>query len=112
MNSDGTTRCQLQRHSECGWQVTRLIGYWQLRCCQGRYGWRSAPSVGKMSKKPYDKWVRLQQPEDGQERQRWILIRRSLQKQNMRAYFLAAGPATSMPEDLVRVAGGIWAIEE
>lgn len=43
---------------------------------------------------------------------RWLLVRRSVQDPDDRAYYLAAGPAQTPPEDLVRVAGQRWIIEE
>ena len=58
-------------------------------------------------------WLRLpEQTETTQERARWVLIRRSLADPSKRAYYRAAGPAQTTLEDLVRVAGSRWRIEE
>lgn len=46
------------------------------------------------------------------ERVRWVLVRRSLSDPSKYAYYRAAGPAQTTLEDLVRVAGSRWRIEE
>jgi SRSO17 transposase len=73
-------------------------------------------SAGEGSKGPrlYE-WAWLQLPEQTEtvnERARWILIRRSLSDPSKRAYYRAAGPATTTLPDLVQVAGSRWKIEE
>ncbi len=73
-------------------------------------------SAGEGSKGPrlYE-WAWLQLPEQAEavsERARWILIRRSLVDPSKRAYYRAAGPATTTLAELVRVAGSRWKIEE
>jgi SRSO17 transposase len=73
-------------------------------------------SAGEGSKGPrlYE-WAWLQLPEQtemGNERRRWILIRRSLVDASKRAYYRVAGPATTTLPELVRVAGSRWKIEE
>lgn len=73
-------------------------------------------SAGEGSKGPrlYE-WAWLQLPEQTEvvsERTRWILIRRSLVDQSKRAYYRAAGPATTTLPELVHVAGSRWKIEE
>jgi SRSO17 transposase len=73
-------------------------------------------SAGEGSKGPrlYE-WAWLQLPEQtepGNERGRWILIRRSLADPSKRAYYRIAGPATTTLPELVRVAGSRWKIEE
>jgi SRSO17 transposase len=64
-------------------------------------------------------WAWLQLPEQTEEREeggskraRWLLIRRSLVAPSKRAYYRAAGPASTQLSDLVRVAGSRWKIEE
>jgi SRSO17 transposase len=60
-------------------------------------------------------WAWLQLPgqiEMGSQQARWLLIRRSLSNPSQRAYYRAAGPATTQLADLVRVAGSRWKIEE
>ena len=42
----------------------------------------------------------------------WALIRRSITDPTELAFYLCAGPAHTAPEELVRVAGARWAIEE
>lgn len=73
-------------------------------------------SAGEGSKGPrlYEwAWLQLPEPsEAGGERRRWILIRRSLAEPGKRAYYRAAGPATTTLPELVRVAGSRWKIEE
>jgi len=73
-------------------------------------------SAGEGSKGPrlYEwAWLQLpEQPETVSERARWLLIRRSLSDPSKRAYYRAAGPATTTLADLVRVAGSRWKVEE
>jgi SRSO17 transposase len=45
-------------------------------------------------------------------RQRWLLARRSLKDRNDRAYYVVSGPKTTTLEEMVRVAGARWAVEE
>lgn len=73
-------------------------------------------SAGDGSKGPrlYE-WAWLQLPEQAHEesaRARWVLIRRNLTDPSQRAYYRAAGPASTQLTDLVRVAGSRWKIEE
>ncbi|SRR5579871_322542 len=58
-------------------------------------------------------WLRLpDQTAETSERVRWVLVRRSLSDPSKYAYYRAAGPAQTTLEDLVRVAGSRWRIEE
>ncbi len=60
-------------------------------------------------------WAWLQLPaqsDEGSERARWLLIRRNLSDPSNRAYYRAAGPATTTLAELVQVAGSRWKIEE
>jgi hypothetical protein len=43
---------------------------------------------------------------------RWLLIRRSITKPTELAYYLCHGPTSTTDEELIRVAGTRWAIEE
>jgi SRSO17 transposase len=43
---------------------------------------------------------------------RWLLVRRSIAKPTELAYYLCYGPAGTDDEELIRVAGTRWAIEE
>jgi SRSO17 transposase len=45
-------------------------------------------------------------------RQRWLLTRRSLEDRSERAYYVVSGPTDTLLEEMVRVAGARWAIEE
>jgi SRSO17 transposase len=42
----------------------------------------------------------------------WLLVRRSLDCPEDTAYFRAYGPVDAQPDELVRVAGARWSIEE
>ena len=71
-------------------------------------------SAGKGAKGPrvYD-WIRvairpLREPGKGY----WLLVRRSIAQPEELAYYACFGPADTTLEDLVRVAGTRWAIEE
>jgi SRSO17 transposase len=77
-------------------------------------------SCGNGSKGPrmYD-WAAATVPEDGTEPpgwQRFLLVRRSLTRNAKDelelAYYLCAAPAGTEDEELIRVAGARWAIEE
>jgi SRSO17 transposase len=50
--------------------------------------------------------------EPGEGFQRWLLIRRSITDPADLAYYLCSGPADTTIDQLVRVAGSRWAIEE
>jgi len=43
---------------------------------------------------------------------RWLLIRRSITDPDRLAYYLCYGPSQTTDEELIRVAGARWAIEE
>lgn len=71
-------------------------------------------SAGDGAKGPriYD-WTRvpirpLKEPGKGY----WLLVRRSVAKPDEQAYYVCYGPAQTTMEELVRVAGTRWAIEE
>ena len=71
-------------------------------------------SAGNGTKGPrvYD-WARvvirpLREPEKGY----WLLVRRSIAQPEELAYYVCFGPANTTLEDLVRVAGTRWTIEE
>jgi len=77
-------------------------------------------SCGNGSKGPrmYD-WAAATLPEDGTEPPGWsryLLVRRSLTRNAKGelelAYYLCAGPAGTEDEELIRVAGARWAVEE
>jgi SRSO17 transposase len=77
-------------------------------------------SCGNGSKGPrmYD-WAAATLPEDGTEPpgwQRFLLVRRSLTPNSKGelelAYYLCAAPAGTTDEELIRVAGARWAVEE
>jgi SRSO17 transposase len=77
-------------------------------------------SCGNGSKGPrvYD-WAAATLPEDGTEPPGWsrfLLVRRSLtpdaKGEHELAYYLCAGPAGTADEELIRVAGARWAVEE
>lgn len=58
-------------------------------------------------------WLQLpEQAEEKSERARWVLIRRNLSDPSQRAYYRAAGSASTQLAELVRVAGSRWKIEE
>ena len=76
-------------------------------------GWRRL-SCGDGAKGPrvYD-WASFRTPFPEQETYaRWVLIRRSVTDPGDVAYFACGGPPATTLEDLVRVAGARWAIED
>jgi SRSO17 transposase len=71
-------------------------------------------SCGDGSKGPrlYDwTWLRINSPEP-RDYARWLLIRRSVSDPNEVAYFACGGPPATTLEELVRIAGRRWTIEE
>ena len=83
-------------------------GAWKRRSCGN----------GAKGPRVYD-WAAASLPEDGSEPPGWtryLLVRRSLTR-NARgelelAYYLCCAPAGTTDEDLIRVAGSRWAVEE
>ena len=76
-------------------------------------GWhRLSCGVGSKGPRVYD-WARLRTaaPEPD-ECTRWLLIRRSASDPSDVAYFACGGPPATTLDDLVRVAGKRWAIED
>ena len=76
-------------------------------------GWqRLSCGDGAKGPRPYD-WAcrRLNSPEP-EAYARWLLIRRSTADPAEVAYFACGGPPMTGPEELVKVAGKRWAIEE
>jgi SRSO17 transposase len=73
-------------------------------------------SIGEGSKglRLYD-WAWIKLPDFGPVPpagwRRWLLVRRSIEKPDEIAYFLAAGPETATLEELARIAGKRWTIE-
>lgn len=75
--------------------------------------WRKA-SAGAGSKGPrwYDWAVRPFGPVDERGWLLWLLVRRSRENHDERAYYLCRGPAETPWRELVRVAGARWTVEE
>ncbi len=75
--------------------------------------WRRA-SAGDGSKGPrwYDWAVQPYGPVDERGWQLWLLVRRHRERHDEQAYYLCRGPLATTWQDLVRVAGQRWAVEE
>lgn len=75
--------------------------------------WRRA-GAGDGSKGPrwYDGAVQAHGSVDERGWQLWLLVRRHRERPDERAYYLCRGPASAPWQDLVRVAGKRWAVEE
>jgi SRSO17 transposase len=74
--------------------------------------WRQLScGAGSQGERRYD-WVRLPLGTPRGERQRWLLARRSLREPTPVAYYVGSGPPDTALEQLVRVVGTRWAIEE
>lgn len=68
--------------------------------------------VGSQGERVYD-WACLQLPaETASGMAHWLLVRRKRSDATELAYFRAWGPEVTLPDELVRVAGMRWAIEE
>jgi SRSO17 transposase len=72
---------------------------------------RVSCGAGSKGERVYD-WVRLPLGAPRGERQRWLLARRSLSDPTQRAYYIGSAPPDTSLEQLVRVVGTRWAIEE
>ena len=103
MRSCGLGRTRVR--ARCG-----LTG-WRLGL-KSRAGVRLSAGDGAKGPRVYD-WALvdirpLREPGKGY----WLLARRSVAKPEELAYYVCYGPAGTTPEELVRVAGTRWAIEE
>ncbi|CAN5160302.1 IS701 family transposase [soil metagenome] len=68
--------------------------------------------TGSQGERLYD-WCCVQLPyEQASSMVQWLLVRRSLSDRAERAYFRVCGPVETALEEMVRVAGLRWAIEE
>jgi SRSO17 transposase len=73
---------------------------------------RVSAGTGSKGERLYD-WACLSLPEpDTQEAERWLLLRRNIDDPAELAYYLAYGPKGTPAEELIRVAGRRWAIED
>jgi SRSO17 transposase len=72
---------------------------------------RVSCGAGSKGERVYD-WARLPLREVQGERQRWLLARRRIRGGSEVAYYVAVGPRDTSLEQLARVAGTRWAIEE
>jgi SRSO17 transposase len=76
------------------------------------HAWRRVScGAGRKGERVYD-WARLPLRAVQGDRQRWLLARRRLGVPTEMAYYVAAGPRDTSLEQLARVAGTRWAIEE
>lgn len=72
---------------------------------------RLSAGAGTKGERLYD-WALLPLGEVDQERQRWLLFRRSISDQTELSYYVVSGPKKSLLKEMVKVAGTRWAIEE
>jgi SRSO17 transposase len=73
---------------------------------------RRSAGLGSQGERVHD-WACVPLSEEAPEGMgRWLLVRRTLQDPADLAYFRAYGPAATPPEELVRIAGRRWSIEE
>ena len=74
---------------------------------------RASAGAGSKGDRLYD-WACLALSDAGAEGEagRWLLVRRNIEEPSKLAYYLAYGPKETPVEELVRVAGRRWAIED
>ncbi len=73
---------------------------------------RLSAGRGSKGERLYD-WACVSLPDpDTQQAGRWLLLRRNIEDPSEFAYYLAYGPKGTPPEELIRVAGRRWAIED
>ena len=75
---------------------------------------RASAGKGSKGERLYD-WACVPLPDpDGAEKKRgrWLLVRRSIGDPSELAYYLAYGPKETLAEELIRVAGTRWQVED
>jgi SRSO17 transposase len=77
---------------------------------------RASAGKGSKGERLYD-WACVALPESGMYREgvragRWLLMRRSIAEREEIAYYLCYGPAKTNVNELIRIAGRRWAIED
>jgi SRSO17 transposase len=78
----------------------------------GQKEWkRLSAGAGAKGERLYD-WALLPLGEVDEERQRWLLFRRSISDPTDLAYYVVSAPKKTSLEIIVKVAGARWAIEE
>ena len=76
-------------------------------------GWaRLSCGSGAEGPRPYDRALFRTPCPDPEVYARWVLIRRSTSDPDDVAYFACGGPPGATPDELVRVAGARWAVED
>src|SRR5437763_9784866 len=76
-------------------------------------GWaRLSCGSGAEGPRPYDRALFRTPCPDPEVYARWVLIRRSTSDPDAVAYFARGGPPGTTPDELVRVAGARWAVED
>jgi SRSO17 transposase len=73
---------------------------------------RASAGAGAKGPRWFDWAVETHGPVDERGWQLWLLVRRHRDKPGERAYYLCRGPADTSWQELVRVAGARWAVEE
>jgi SRSO17 transposase len=94
---DGQTRSRVDALA-----ATWPTGAWQ----------RASAGAGAKGPRWYDWSVRAFGSVDERGWQLWLLVRRHRERADERAYYLCRGPADTPWQELVRVAGSRWAVEE
>ena len=72
---------------------------------------RRSAGTGAKGERLYD-WALVPLGAAGAARQRWLLFRRTLGDQQELAYYVVSAPKTTHLEEMIKVAGTRWAIEE
>jgi SRSO17 transposase len=73
---------------------------------------RESAGAGSKGERLYD-WALVSLPEpEAPGRGRWLLVRRSIGDPTELAYYLAYGPKETPTEELIRVAGSRWQVED
>jgi SRSO17 transposase len=72
---------------------------------------RLSAGAGAKGERLYD-WALLPLGEVDEERQRWLLFRRSISDEKDLAYYVVSAPKKTRVEGMIKVAGTRWAIEE
>ena len=72
---------------------------------------RHSAGAGAKGERGYE-WALLPVREVDKERQRWVLFRRSLRNRQEVAYYVVSAPKTTSLEEMSKVAGTRWAVEE
>jgi len=100
-----TSQYRIFTKGERQWAST-VVGEWPQRTWR-----RCSCGEGSKGERLYE-WARMPIREVDEKRRRWLLARRSISDPKEVAYYVVSGPKETSLEEMARVAGTRWAVEE